>query len=160
MAKSPRMVPGADAKGLVAPRRAFKVSHEDPFPSLFRWCNILRPVFTASRPSQTIAQMGPLSISTLGVSTSGSYAKREFPYCRRYRTGNEAFVEGLVRQILVVLLEVLFGWCDELYSCQFVAINQQGSVPMMFRSPPGESHPRFSNLEMISPTSPRCCRLD
>jgi hypothetical protein len=40
MAKSPRMVPGAEARGLVAPRR-------------------MRPVLTASRPSQTIAQMGP-----------------------------------------------------------------------------------------------------
>lgn len=44
MAKSPRMVPGAEAKGLVAPRRT-------------------RPVLTASLPSQTIAQMGPLSMS-------------------------------------------------------------------------------------------------
>ena len=40
MAKSPRMVPGAEARGLVAPRRT-------------------RPVLTASRPSQTMAQMGP-----------------------------------------------------------------------------------------------------
>jgi hypothetical protein len=39
-AKSPRMVPGAEARGLVAPRMA-------------------RPVLTASRPSQTMAQMGP-----------------------------------------------------------------------------------------------------
>jgi len=40
MAKSPRMVPGAEASGFVAPRRT-------------------RPVLTASRPSQTMAQMGP-----------------------------------------------------------------------------------------------------
>lgn len=40
MAKSPRIVPGAEAAGLVAPRRT-------------------RPVLTASRPSQTMAQMGP-----------------------------------------------------------------------------------------------------
>ena len=40
MAKSQRMVPGEEARGLVAPRRT-------------------RPVLTASRPSQTMAQMGP-----------------------------------------------------------------------------------------------------
>jgi hypothetical protein len=40
IAKSPRMVPGWDASGLVAPSRT-------------------RPVLTASRPSQTMAQMGP-----------------------------------------------------------------------------------------------------
>lgn len=39
-AKSPRMVPGAEARGLVAPR-------------------MVRPVLTASLPSQTMAQMGP-----------------------------------------------------------------------------------------------------
>ncbi len=39
-AKSPRMVPGAEANGLVAPRRT-------------------RPVLTASLPSQTMAQIGP-----------------------------------------------------------------------------------------------------
>lgn len=43
-AKSPRMVPGAEARGLVAPSR-------------------VRPVLTASLPCQTIAQMGPLSMS-------------------------------------------------------------------------------------------------
>jgi len=49
-AKSPRMVPGAEAKGLVAPRRT-------------------RPVLTASRPSQTMAQIGPefMSDVTLGI---------------------------------------------------------------------------------------------
>ena len=40
MAKSPRMVPGWEARGLVATR-------------------MTRPVLTASRPSQTMAQMGP-----------------------------------------------------------------------------------------------------
>ena len=40
MAKSPRMVPGAEANGLVAPRRT-------------------RPVLTASRPSKTMAAIGP-----------------------------------------------------------------------------------------------------
>lgn len=39
-AKSPRIVPGAEANGLVAPRRT-------------------RPVLTASLPSQTMAQIGP-----------------------------------------------------------------------------------------------------
>lgn len=45
-AKSPRMVPGAEARGLVAPRME-------------------RPVLTASRPSQTMAQTGPDPISIL-----------------------------------------------------------------------------------------------
>lgn len=44
MAKSPRMVPGWEARGLVAPRMA-------------------RPVLTASRPSQIMAQTGPEPMS-------------------------------------------------------------------------------------------------
>ena len=44
MAKSPRIVPGEEASGLVAPSRT-------------------RPVLTASLPSQTMAQTGPLPIS-------------------------------------------------------------------------------------------------
>jgi hypothetical protein len=43
------MVPGAEARGLVAPRME-------------------RPVLTASRPSQTMAQMGPEPMSLEDVS--------------------------------------------------------------------------------------------
>ena len=65
MAKSPRMVPGADARGLVAPRRAVRgrsVLVRNIYDSISEF-NSLRPVLTASRPSHTMAQMGPLSIS-------------------------------------------------------------------------------------------------
>jgi hypothetical protein len=51
------MVPGAEARGLVAPRRAGVLLAG-------LWSgegvgDILRPVLTASRPSQTMAQIGP-----------------------------------------------------------------------------------------------------
>jgi hypothetical protein len=58
MAKSPRMVPGAEASGLVAPRRA-RGELSDMFAKEEGWAGLLRPVLTASRPSQTMAQIGP-----------------------------------------------------------------------------------------------------
>jgi hypothetical protein len=62
MAKSPRMVPGDEASGLVAPRS---------------W----RPTLTASRPSQTIAQTGPLPMSILlSVPCSMMYASCSCTY--------------------------------------------------------------------------------
>jgi hypothetical protein len=39
----------------------------------------------------------------------------------RGRTGDETLEEGLVLQILVVLLEVLLGWSDELDGSELVA---------------------------------------
>lgn len=49
IAKSPRIVPGALASGLVAPR-------------------IVRPVLTTSRPSHTMAQTGPEPMSAASQS--------------------------------------------------------------------------------------------
>lgn len=89
MAKSPRMVPGAEARGLVAPR-------------------MTRPVLTASRPSQTMAATGPEPMSgamSAGVGLWDSCAAR---------TGNEGREEGLVAQVGIVLLEVLLGGSDKL----------------------------------------------
>lgn len=76
------MVPGAEARGLVAPRMARKGGGEQ---SVSRVCHIHgvqlqralhlpRPVLTASRPSQTMAQMGPLfmSIAKLAVRCDGN----------------------------------------------------------------------------------------
>ena len=37
------------------------------------------------------------------------------------RTGDEALVEGLLGQVLVVLLQVLLGWSDEFYGRELVA---------------------------------------
>ena len=54
MAKSPRMVPGLEARGLVAPR-------------------IMRPVLTTSRPSQTMAQIGPLPMSVRTIVSLTSF---------------------------------------------------------------------------------------
>lgn len=111
MAKSPRMVPGCEASGLVAPRMA-------------------RPVLTASRPCQTIAQTGPLPMSGCGASVSvRSLRPRAVPgrACRvrggvcGSRTGDEALEEGLVFQVRVVLLEVLLGRGDELDGRQLEA---------------------------------------
>lgn len=62
MAKSPRIVPGAEARGFVAPSRAVLISFwlMDLVGEIL---DVLRPVLTASRPSQTMAQMGPLNMS-------------------------------------------------------------------------------------------------
>ena len=56
MAKSPRMVPGAEARGLVAPRME-------------------RPVLTASRPSQTMAATGPEPMSAIHQLCSNGRAR-------------------------------------------------------------------------------------
>lgn len=94
------------------------------------WCfswgmllfGVLRPVLTASRPSQTIAQMGPLSMSReneyeLHSSNVGFYRVWVL-------TGDEAFVEGLAGQVLIVLLEVLFRRADELHSYELISVSQ------------------------------------
>lgn len=58
------MVPGAEARGLVAPRMAEFVSDRRKERGMGD-C-LPRPVLTASRPSQTMAQMGPESMSKGG----------------------------------------------------------------------------------------------
>ncbi len=109
--------------------------------------DVLRPVLTASRPSQTIAQMGPLSMSMEGIS---GFRRAK---CPRH-TSNEAFVEGLICEILVVLLEVLFRRGYKLHSRELVTFHRI-SV-MFYKADGGNACPRFSNREMISPMSPRC----
>ena len=92
------MVPGAEARGLVAPRR-------------------VRPVLTASRPSQTMAQMGPLSMSEEYVS--------QHVYLWDFdgkRTGDEAVEERLVLQVGIVGLEVLLAGSNELDGSELVAV--------------------------------------
>lgn len=72
---------------------------------------VLRPVLTASRPSQTMAQMGPLSMSVrvdAAVSLALFSKRRTHSGALGCHTGNEALVEGFVGQVFVVLLEVLF----------------------------------------------------
>ena len=100
MAKSPRIVPGADARGFVAPRRT-------------------RPVLTTSLPSHTMAQTGPLAISYPITSVQGGYktiAKLQV------RTADETLEEGLVAQVLVMLLEMLLRCCHELDSDELVSV--------------------------------------
>ena len=106
MAKSPRMVPGAEARGLVAPRRT-------------------RPVLTASRPSQTMAQMGPEFMSgalsawicfAFSCCSAGSWRGRQglLESGVSVRTGDQTGEEGLASEISVVLLEVLLAGSAEL----------------------------------------------
>ena len=99
IAKSPRMVPGAEASGFVAP-------------------SSVRPVLTTSRPSQTIAQTGPLAMSVVLSQPSVLQLSSH----RTQRTGNETLEEGLVAQVGVVLLEVLLGGRDELDGRQLEAV--------------------------------------
>ena len=70
--------------------------------------HVLRPVLTASRPSQTMAQMGPLNMSVEEVSRCAPAYVTHIGNLGQLRTGDEALVERLVREILVVRLEVLF----------------------------------------------------
>jgi hypothetical protein len=100
------MVPGAEARGLVAPRME-------------------RPVLTASRPSQTMAQMGPefMSVQCL-VSTypfqwwdsQKGLRRLIWGFWKRWgcRTGDQSGEEGLAGKVGVVLLEVLLSGADEL----------------------------------------------
>ncbi len=65
MCTHPRMVPGAEARGLVAPSMAARgvvcqlAATRSSRNEETRIADVLRPVFTASRPSQTMAAMGP-----------------------------------------------------------------------------------------------------
>ena len=91
------MVPGAEARGLVAPK-------------------IDRPTFTASRPCHTIAQTTPLPISILNASVISILSQKGGAPNGGVggRTGNETWEEGLVGEILIVLLEMSLGWGGEL----------------------------------------------
>jgi adenylylsulfate kinase-like enzyme len=84
---------------------------------------ILRPTLQASRPSQTIAQMGPLSMSgvmCLAQAISGWQTWR--------RTSNKTLEKGFVREIFVVLLKMLFRRRDQLHRNEFVAIDGEREI--------------------------------
>ena len=103
MAKSPRIVPGWEARGLVAP-------------------SSMRPVLTTSRPSHTMAQTGPLAMSV-----SGS-VRVNFSQALAIRTCDETLKEWLVAQVGVVLLKVLLGWRHELDGGEFEAVFDQQPI--------------------------------
>lgn len=113
--------------------------------------NVLRPVLTASRPSQTMATMGPLNMSE-SISI-GSVRHRKARVVERL-TGNETGEERLLGEIGIVLLEELTRRRDQLQSGELEAMesNQYG---------PGKrcimiTYPRDSKREMMGPTRPRC----
>lgn len=107
------------------------------------WKYILRPVLTASRPSQTMAQMGPLSISgkssklafllegdssgiflVLPSDQSGGDSKRTKGDTRR--TSHQSLEKWLFREILVVLLQVFFRRRDELDGSKLISDTGNG----------------------------------
>jgi len=73
-----------------------------------------RPVLQASRPSQTIATMGPLSMSEYLVSNGCASHKL-------LHTCNETLEERLRGEIFVVLLKMFLGRRDHLQGYQFVS---------------------------------------
>ena len=108
-----------------------------------------RPVLTASRPSQTIAQMGPLSMS---VALAVNSVAERFSRVQVELTGDKALEEGLVREVFVMLLKVLLARADELHGDKLEAC---GRSALRHRAKGDKSNPRFSKREMISPTTPR-----
>lgn len=87
------MVPGLEAAGLVAPRRT-------------------RPVLTASRPSQTMAQIGPEPMSNSHIRQHSIISVWLLLFLLLlsrgdHLTGHQTLEERLGAQVLVVLLEVL-----------------------------------------------------
>ena len=78
--------------------------------------SILRPVLTASRPSQTIATIGPLNMSTDHQrlpSTLDPMASQ--------RTSDEALEEGLIAQVFVMFFQMLLGGGDHFDGGELVA---------------------------------------
>jgi hypothetical protein len=75
--------------------------------------NLQRPVLQASRPSQTMATMGPLNMSGDISTCSGCIGST--------LTGDKALEERLVGEIGVVLLEVVLGGGDHLQGDELVA---------------------------------------
>lgn len=66
-----------------------------------------------------MAQMGPLSISGNDYySSTRNYSR----FLNSKRTSDEALVERLVRQVLVVLLEVFLRGRDQLHRCELVPV--------------------------------------
>ena len=76
---------------------------------------IPRPVLTAERPSQTIAQMGPLSMSFVGLVSDQIKLRRPL------LTGDQPLVERFIRQVLIMLLQVLLGRCDEFHGNELIS---------------------------------------
>ena len=68
-------------------------------------------------------------------------------------TSDETLKERLLGKIFIMLLEMLFGGSDELYGCELVPCSLVSIRVLVGRN--ADTHPRFSNLEMMSPTSPR-----
>lgn len=54
-----------------------------------------------------------------------------------------------------MLLQMLLGGRDHLESNQFVSSHRLSTIPS-FLATGCVAHPRFSNRQMMSPTSPRC----
>ena len=114
---------------------------------------IPRPVFTAERPSQTMAQIGPLSMSSM---YEHILQRAYWDVGKHGLTSYKAFVEGFVGQILIMLFEMILGRCDKLHSYEFIT-NDKVSFRSCYRRAKKccpKTDPRFSNLEMMSPMSP------
>lgn len=109
------MVPGAEARGLVAPRMAVvKPSAFEPNQRIGG--NLLRPVLTTSLPSQTMATTGPLSMS------SSMSVYLNMCCWREQLTSDEALEERLLREVLVVGFEVLLGGRAHLHGNELEAV--------------------------------------
>ena len=69
----------------------------------------------------------------------------------RGRTGDKTLVERLVREILVMLLQVLFRRSDHFQRSELVPVETLAAEERL-----GEAaYPRFSKRQMMSPTRPR-----
>ena len=109
--------------------------------------HIPRPVLAASRPSHTMATMGPLFMSTACQGSGRNWWGAAMP------TLNESGEEGLILEVLVVLLEVRLAGRGHLQGDQLVPALVS---PVNTAAADGATDPLFSKREMMSPTRPRC----
>ena len=145
------MVPGAEAKGLVAPRRtASAISY------LWRWLlmrviSLPRPVLTTSLPSQTMAQIGPESMYWIKPLKKGLPARSASAQVRWHST----YKSGL--EVRTVFLEVLLAWGDELDGSKLVSAQQKSvrASRAIDKTRLELTYPRCSKREMMGPTNPR-----
>lgn len=94
-----------------------------------------------------MATMGPLSMS------SCMSANSTICFSRRQLTSNKALEERLLREVLVVVLEVLLGGRAHLHGNELEAVPI--STMRLLTSVWGNTNPRFSKRERMGPTSPR-----
>lgn len=83
--------------------------------------NVLRPVLTASRPSQTMATMGPLNMSAFNQQVA--LLDIRIATVVERLTGNETGEERLLGEVGIVLLEELTRRRDQLQSGELEAID-------------------------------------